>query len=142
MKNTGSLLLFLLFPILIFAQADIWQKMGKVKFRSEFDKSVGYHVQYPVFTPEIKALNGKTVTIKGYIVPMNESKGYFAISLYPYQTCYFCGGAGIETVVEVYSKGKLKNTSQAVTLKGKLKLNDFDIMNHLIFILEDAEFVK
>lgn len=125
-----------------FAQADIWQKLTKVTFRSEYDKSVGYHVQYPVFTPDIKALNGKTVTIKGYIVPMNETKGYFALSLYPYQTCYFCGGAGIETVIEVFSKTKVKPTTQQVALRGKLKLNDFDIMNHLIYIIEDAELVK
>lgn len=142
MRSAFILLFLVSTSLTVFAQADIWQKFGKVTFKSAFDKSVGYHVQSPIFTPEIKALNGKNVTIKGYIVPMNEAKGYFAISLYPYQTCYFCGGAGIETVVEVYSKGKLKYTNQAVTLKGKLKLNDFDIMNHLVFILEDAEISK
>lgn len=125
-----------------FAQADIWKKLTAVTFRSEFDKQVGYPVQYPVFTPDIKALNGKIVTIKGYIVPMNESKGYFALSMNPFQTCYFCGGAGIETVLEVYGKKEFRFTNQQVNVKGKLKLNDFDIMNHLIYILEDAEIVK
>lgn len=142
MKSLFAFVVTALLTSAVVAQADIWQKFTKVTFRSEYDKSVGYHVQYPVFTPEIKALNGKTIIVKGYIVPMNETKGYFALSLYPYQTCYFCGGAGIETVIEVFSKAKVKPTTQQVTLRGRLKLNDFDIMNHLIYIIEDAELVK
>ncbi|MFN0203244.1 MAG: hypothetical protein ACKVTZ_17080 [Bacteroidia bacterium] len=121
------------------AQTDMWKTLGKVTFRGERDKSVGYDVQYPVFSPEVKALKGKTIVIKGYMIPMNESKGYFALSSKPYQTCYFCGGAGIETVMEIYSKKPIKYSAKPITLKGRLKLNEYDILNHLIYILEDAE---
>lgn len=142
-KNAFFLLIFFLFSF-TFAQnpSDMWKTLGKVTFKGGRDKSVGYDVQTPVFSPEVAALKGKVVTIKGYMIPMNESNGYFALSMKPYQTCYFCGGAGIETVMEVYSKKPIKNTATPITLRGKLKLNDYDVINHLIYILEEAEVVK
>jgi len=122
--------------------SDMWKTLGKVTFKGGRDKSVGYDVQTPVFSPEVAALKGKIVTTKGYMIPMNESNGYFALSMKPYQTCYFCGGAGIETVMEVYSKKPIKYSATPITLRGKLKLNDYDVINHLIYILEEAEVVK
>ena len=57
--------------------------------------------------------------------------------------CFFCGGAGPETVLEAESKDRktIKYTSKEITIKGKLKLNKDDI-NHLNFILKEAVFVK
>ena len=52
--------------------------------------------------------------------------------------CFFCGGAGPETVMEVYAKTPVKFTSEAVTLRGKLELNADDV-NRLIYSLTEAE---
>ena len=54
--------------------------------------------------------------------------------------CFFCGGAGPETIMEVYTKEEIDYTAEAVIVKGVLKLNDSDI-NRLIYALEDVELV-
>jgi hypothetical protein len=52
--------------------------------------------------------------------------------------CYFCGGAGPESVIEVTVKKPLKFTSRVITLKGTLKLNDSD-PDKLFYLLINAE---
>ena len=54
--------------------------------------------------------------------------------------CFFCNGAGPETVMEVYAKESIKYTSEPIIIKGKLELNDSDI-NRLFYALHDATFV-
>jgi hypothetical protein len=53
--------------------------------------------------------------------------------------CFFCGGAGPESIVEVNFARELPKfqIDDLVTVKGKLKLN-IDDMDHVNFILTDA----
>lgn len=122
----------------IFAQEkSVWRTLEGVKFETR--QSAGYQIDVPVFGKEVKALEGKIVTIKGYILPLEVSgKNKFIFSSLPYSACYFCGGAGPETVMEVSAKNSVTYSSKPVTLRGKLKLNESDF-NHLMYMLVDAE---
>ncbi len=144
LKNT-ILTLLLSLGISAFAQNDptpnLWRTLADVSFTKILDQEYGYQVSYPVFSDEIQALDGKEVIVKGYIIPMEEDLGYFALSAFPYQNCFFCGNAGMETVMEVYPKKELDYTPKAVRIKGRLKLNKEDMLDHLMYILEDAEVV-
>ncbi len=104
---------------------------------------MGFKVDVPVFSDDVKELEGKEITIKGYIIPVEGYKSHkeFVFSAFPYNMCYFCGGAGPETVMEVVSIEPIKYTAQAVTLKGKLSLNSTDI-NRLIYGISDVTLVK
>ncbi|MBK6389889.1 MAG: hypothetical protein KA109_08170 [Saprospiraceae bacterium] len=117
-----------------------WNILGKLTFKKEFDASLGFKIDKPVFGEEVKALANKTVEIKGYIIPTDGYKSHteFILSAFPYNMCFFCGGAGPETVMEVYAKTPVKFTSEAVTLRGKLELNADDV-NRLIYSLTEAE---
>ena len=88
-------------------------------------------------------LNGKEVTVKGYIIPVEGYKNHqkFVFSTFPYNICFFCGGAGLETVMEIYADEAVKYTSDPVVLKGKLELNASDF-NRLIYALNGATLVK
>jgi translation initiation factor IF-2 len=55
--------------------------------------------------------------------------------------CFFCGGAGPETVMEVESEVGVDFTAEQIIMKGTLKLNDSDI-NMLMYRLENATLVK
>lgn len=125
------------------AQKDIWQTLAKITYKKEMDEMLGFKVDKPVFSESVKALAGKTVTIKGYIIPVEGYKSHseFVFSAFPYNMCFFCGGAGPETVMEVSANDAVKYTTEAITLRGKLQLNDSDI-NRLIYSLTDAEVVK
>lgn len=127
----------------VFAQESLWKTLSKLTYKKQYDEMLGFKVDVPVFSEEIKALEGKTVTVKGYIIPVEGYKGHkeFIFSAFPYSMCFFCGGAGPETVMEVFAKEPVKYTAEAVTLKGKLELNGSDI-NRLIYGLREVELVK
>ena len=97
----------------------------------------------PTFSPKIKALEGEEIFITGYLVPVDYDANYYVLSRFPYANCFFCGGAGPESVVDLRIKGdhRMYKTDERLTFKGKLKLNDSDIYQ-LTYILEGAQEYK
>ena len=125
------------------AQDKMWKTLSKITFKKEYNEMMGFKVDVPVFSDEVKALEGKEVTIRGYIIPVEGYKGHkeFIFSAYPYNMCFFCGGAGPETVMEVYADEAIEYTAEPITIRGKLELNADDI-NRLIYALQGTEKVK
>ncbi|MCO6487608.1 MAG: hypothetical protein J5I98_04275 [Phaeodactylibacter sp.] len=125
------------------AQDKMWKTLSKITFKKEYNEMMGFKVDVPVFSEEVKALEGKEVTIRGYIIPVEGYKGHkeFIFSAYPYNMCFFCGGAGPETVMEVYADEAIEYTAEPITIRGKLELNADDI-NRLIYALRGTEKVK
>ena len=119
-----------------------WKTLSKITFKKQYDEMLGFKVDVPVFSDEVNALDGKEITIKGYIIPVEGYKGHteFIFSAYPYNMCFFCGGAGPETVMEVLAKEPIEYTAESVTLRGILGTNDDDI-NRLLYNLTEAELV-
>lgn len=120
-----------------------WQSLAKITYTKQYDELLGFKVDIPVFSKEIKGLEGKEIEVKGYIIPVEGYKGHteFIFSAFPYNMCFFCGGAGAETVMEVYSKEPIQYQTEVITIKGVLELNDTDI-NQLMYILNDATLVE
>ena len=118
-----------------------WKALSKMKFNDVYDESSGSYIPYPIFHPAIKALNGKRVQIKGYVIPIEETEdeSILVLSAYAYKNCFFCGGAGPETVMDIQLRKKQKGfkVDQTTSFRGKLKLNDSDLY-YLNYILEDA----
>ena len=125
------------------AQDKVWKTLSKITFKKEYNEMMGFKVDVPVFSEEVKALEGKEVTIRGYIIPVEGYKGHkeFIFSAYPYNMCFFCGGAGPETVMEVFADESIEYTAEPITIRGKLELNTDDI-NRLIYAMKGAEKVK
>lgn len=122
---------------------NVWKTLGKITFKKEYDELMGFKIDKPVFSEQVIALEGTEVTIKGYIIPVEGYKSHeeFIFSAFPYNMCFFCGGAGPETVMEVVAKEPVKYSAEQVVLKGRLTLNADDI-NRLMYALEDAELVE
>jgi len=125
------------------AQENLWKTLSKITYEKKFDELLGFKVDVPVFGDETKALEAKIVEVSGYIVPVEGYKSHteFVFSAYPYNMCFFCGGAGPETVMEVTSKEPVKYSTERIKLRGKLLLNKDDI-NRLMYVLVDAELIK
>ncbi|WP_116107172.1 hypothetical protein [Lewinella sp. IMCC34191] len=137
------LLSFLVCSAWSFAQSDaaaVWQDLAKVSYEKKYDELLGFKVDVPVFAKDIQAMEGEMIEISGYIVPVEGYKSHkeFVFSAFPYNMCFFCGGAGPETVMEVTANEPVKYSTERITLRGKLKLNNENI-NQLMYILEDAE---
>ena len=124
------------------AAASTWQDLAKVTYEKKYDELLGFKVDVPVFGEDIKAMAGQTIEISGYIVPVEGYKSHneFVFSAYPYNMCFFCGGAGPETVMEVTATEPVKYSTSRITLRGTLTLNDSNI-NQLMYLLTDAELV-
>jgi hypothetical protein len=120
-----------------------WNTLAKVKTVQQKHKTGSYEVAVPVFAPELLLLNGKTIVLQGYMIPLQElrKQNYFVLSRYPFSLCYFCGAAGVETVIEVSSQEQIRFTEDKITMKGVLKLNTNN-PDQLLYVLEKAEFVR
>ncbi len=121
------------------SQENIWKTLSKITFKKQYDELMGFKVDVPVFSEEILGMEGQEVEVKGYIIPTEGYKSHteFIFSAYPYSMCFFCGGAGPETVMEVYADEPIEYSAEQVTIKGRLALNADDI-NRLMYILEEA----
>jgi len=145
MKNAQNVLLIFLMGFIIsptaWAQVDnkIWKSLSKVSYSIEEDESGSLYV--PNFSDEAKQLEGKTVSVSGYIVPFDGmfKPQHIILSALPLSSCFFCGVGGPETVMEVFLKEPIKYTESPVKVSGKLKLNSTDY-EKLMYVLEDAEY--
>lgn len=114
--------------------SDIWKTLMSVDYDAR-----GYEY-VPHFSDKIKSLDGKTITISGYMYPIEETQThrYFMLSYYPIKICFFCGGAGPESVIEISAKQAIRLQQKKIKLRGKLKLNYHD-SERLFYILINAE---
>lgn len=121
------------------AQEYMWKTLGKITYKKEYDEMLGFKVDVPVFSNDVQKLEGREITIRGYIIPVEGYKSHkdFILSAYPYSMCFFCGGAGPETVMEVVAKSTVAFTAEPITIKGELHLNSTDI-NKLMYSLTNA----
>lgn len=123
-------------------QPSLWKTLSKITYKKEYNELMGFKIDIPVFSQEIIDLEGETVEVKGYIIPVEgyESHKEFILSAFPYSMCFFCGGAGPETVMEVEAIEGVEYDADQIVLRGTLQLNADDI-NRLMYILTDAELV-
>ncbi len=134
--------IFNLYPQEEVLEVDMWEVLSDVRFETKKDEFSGMVVEVPVFGEDIKALNGKKIIIKGYLLPETGYKTHkeFILSALPYNLCYFCGKAGPETVMQVYAKDAVKYSNKMIELEGVLKLNFIDPYD-LPYHLEDARLI-
>lgn len=146
LKNISFLFLAVLFfsnPVLAQNKNSLWKTLSKITYKKQYDELMGFKIDIPVFSDAIKALEDTEVIVKGYIIPVEGYKSHneFIFSAFPYNMCFFCGGAGPETVMEVITLEGIEYTAEPIVLKGKLKLNAEDI-NRLMFQLVDGVMVE
>ncbi len=118
----------------------VWPKLYSIKYEKAKDESGDY--DKPVFPPAVKALEGKVVSLPGYIVPFDNGMkaSTFMLSSLPLNACFFCGVGGPETVIEVHTREQISYTDRPMQIKGTLRLNDKD-PDKMIYTLEQAEVV-
>lgn len=125
-------------------EQDMWALFSKTSFVEKLNREFGMYFLYPKFPQELKAFEGKEVTVMGFYIPLDMNASNVAVlSKFPMAECFFCGGAGPESIVVGYLKtkpGKKIKTDEIIKIKGHLKLNGDDI-EELNFILLDAEIV-
>jgi len=145
MKKLG--LLFILFIGLVSSgtsQTKItWELLKDVTFHEVWSEEFQAYYMVPKFGKKVTSLDGKEIQIRGYVIPVDIVEDYYVLSANPYSSCFFCGNAGPESVMEIQLKRAYSGLrmDRVLTFKGKLRLNADDIYQ-LNYILEDAEVVE
>ena len=117
-----------------------WRFLAKVTWDDRYFPDYDETVWYPEFSQEVLDADSSLVEIQGYIIPIDVESGFYVLSANPFASCFFCGNAGPESVLELQFTQPLKNiykTDEIATFRGRLKLN-WDDLEHCNYILTNA----
>jgi len=119
-----------------------WDTLADYDFEMRFDEESELYFRYPLFSDKIKKLEKKEIFITGYMIPVDVESNYYVLSAFPYANCFFCGGAGPESVIELGLKPGHRRfkTDERLTFKGTFSLNAIDIYQ-LSYVLKEAELI-
>ncbi len=136
--------LLFLFPVFLMvqsvsAQLEVtWEDFSDVNFEPMYNEKYDVHFLMPKFGERIKTYQGKKVQITGYFLDISGTGEVFLVSANPMASCFFCGAAGPESIVEVNFKERPPfRTDQVVQVTGVLELNG-DNVDHCNYILKEA----
>ena len=120
-----ALLLFMCLGLIGFAQERLsWNTFERLNFEEVYEPTTASWVQVPVWTEELKQWDGKLVRITGYIIALDAVNSQYALSAFPFSSCFFCGAAGPESVLELDLKHQQEYlTDEVITFKGVLEFN-------------------
>ena len=114
-----------------------WRTLEDVEFQDVYVEELDAYYWKPTFGGGVPGLEGKDVYITGYMIPVDLDEDFYVLSRYPFANCFFCGGAGPESVVDLRFPGKSKRvyqTDERLTFKGTFRLNADDVyqMNYIL----------
>ena len=139
MRKTIFVLLLSLSMVSLFAQKQlVWPLLGMTTYTIEEDGiSSTYHPHFPSVLED--GFEGEEVMIAGYLIPIDVESQRYALSKNPFSSCFFCGNAGPETVIELHfsrNPGRFA-TDEYLMIKGTLELRRDG--KGLFFVLNNAE---
>ena len=107
-----------------FGQIEItWKTLEDVEFTDTYLEELDAYYYYPYFGPNVNALEGQEVILRGFVLAIDPVERYYILSKGPYASCFFCGGAGPETIVELELKSDKDYflMDELITMKGYFK---------------------
>ena len=110
-----------------------WKTLGEVEPVKHDGKVV------PQFSSKILGLDGKSVRVQGFILPMDlgEKQKHFLISAVP-PHCPFCLPAGPDAIVEVYTRKPIAYSMEPIVVAGTFAVLAND-PSGVLYRLTDAE---
>ena len=128
-----------------------WEELLTLKFDIRFDESVDDVIFEPKLSKRVRQYEGKIIEIEGFIIPhdiaadamasMDDDGQQFMFSAFPLASCFFCGGAGAESVMEAFPKNPLQYTDRKIKIRGRLEFNTTDFLK-LPYLLKDVVLVE
>ena len=139
MRNLLLLLIVINIPYHLIAQRELsWNDLTDVSFQNIYNVHYDDYFLKPTFGPTITSYKGSKISIRGYFLDFSHEEEFYMVSRNPMSSCFFCGGAGPETIVEINFKNKPNyKTDQVIEVSGILELNADDV-DHCNYILKEA----
>ena len=125
MRTTISLFLLLLSTTVLSQSRLRWSDFERLEFEEVFDEESATWLQAPKWSDALRNWDGKEVTITGYVIALDPLSKEYALSAFPFASCFFCGAAGPESGMELkLETSKEFLTDDVRTFIGTLKLNE------------------
>lgn len=117
-----------------------WGTLVNIKYKLKYFEQLDMELYSPLFSEDVKALDGKEVAIRGYVIPLDTEGKLYALSANPFAACFFCGRASPASVISLYFNGKSKRytVDDIVKFRGVLHLN-YDNPDENYYVLKDAQ---
>lgn len=114
---------------------EVWRKFVGCKLAYDEDTGV-YSIK---LTPAVKALDGRTITVRGFVMPMDGSDRtkHFLLSRNT-PVCMYCPPGQPNEIVEVETPKALQWTEKIVAVTGTLRLVN-DQERAVFFKMENAQ---
>lgn len=94
-----------------------WRLLGQVELVKQNSKMV------PAFDRSVTALDGKTVRVQGFMMPLDigdKQRRFLLVAAPPH--CAFCMPAGPDAMIEVRAKSDIRYGFDAISVSGKLQV--------------------
>jgi hypothetical protein len=116
-----------------------WSALETIEFTEVYNESMASWIQVPQWSDfQRDTWNGKVMKITGYAIVLDPVENIYALSAYPFSSCFFCGAAGPESVMELEFLNPIDLvTDQVITVIGTLDLNTS--LEHLPITLINAK---
>ena len=116
-----------------------WSALETIEFTEVYDESMASWIQVPQWSDfQRNTWDGKVMKITGYAIVLDPVENIYALSAYPFSSCFFCGAAGPESVMELEFLNPIDLvTDQVITVIGTLDLNTS--LEHLPITLINAK---
>lgn len=102
-----------------------WEAINKLRYKVTYQDNETIYT--PHFPEELRAIENRTVTLPGYLIPLNGGRDHemFMLSVLPIMQCMFCGTNDIPPMVEIFMKKgqKVRFTETPIKIKGTVRLN-------------------
>ncbi len=114
-----------------------WRMLEDVEFKDVYVEELDAYYWKPTFGDIVIGAECKEFFITGYMIPVDVDEDFYVLSRYPFANCFFCGGAGPESVIDLRFVGKsprVYQTDERLTFAGKFRLNADDVyqMNYIL----------
>ncbi len=132
--------IFLLSAYANYSQTTLdWLALMDITLEKQINSEFGTSYDKATFGDWVQRLDSQEVFITGYMIPLDAMGFSYALSRNPNASCFFCGNAGPETVIQLwFSKEGIRRykTDEYLKFKGKLKLNKTNDMGFIYELLE------
>ena len=105
-----------------------WDDLAEVTWTESYNDTTGMTDITGTFSERLLSFDGKEVLISGYVIPLDALGLSYALSRTSFASCFFCGQAGPETVMDLNVKPKSiashRQKDTLIKFKGILKLRE------------------
>ena len=120
-----------------------WDVLEQATFEVKMDEETQSYWLVPEFSDAVLFFDNETVIIEGYFIQMDSEENIHVLSRFPYSSCFFCGAAGPESIVELQMKDPIKSLdmNKQLRVKGQFQLNS-ENQEHFNYILKNATILR